>query len=180
MEMVYSYIFGVIFLVNKITIDFKPVLDAIVIEINLKKSKWLLIGCYNPHKDMIRSHLSSIGNKLNELCVKYENFILIGDFNSEMHEDAMDVFCATYNLKNLVKEPTCFKSADNPSCIDLILTNKPLYFQMTTVIETGISDFHKLTITTLKSSFIKQQPKIFNYRNFKCFNNEMTYFMRSA
>ena len=49
-----------------------------------------------------------------------------------------------------------------PSCIDLILTNKPLYFQMTTVIGTGISDFHKLTITMLKSSFIKQEPKIFN------------------
>ena len=43
---------------------------------------------------------------------------------------------------------------------------------MTTVIETGISDFHKLAITPLKSSFIKQEPKIFNYRNFKYFNNE--------
>ena len=43
---------------------------------------------------------------------------------------------------------------------------------MTTVIETGISDSHKLTITTLKSSFIQQQPKIFIYGNFKCFNNE--------
>ena len=53
---------------------------------------------------MIRSHLNSIGNKLNELYVKYENFILIGDFNSETHEDAMNVFSATYNLKNLVKE----------------------------------------------------------------------------
>ena len=63
-------------------------------------------------------------------------------------------------------------NTDNPSCIDLILINKLLYFQTTTVIETGISDFHKLTITTLKSSFIKQEPKMFNYRNFKRFNNE--------
>ena len=66
------------------------------------------------------------------------NFILIGDFNSEIHENAMDVFCAIYNLKNLAKGPTCLKNADNPSCFDLILTNKPLYFQMATV-ETGIS-----------------------------------------
>ena len=149
-----------------------PVIEAIVIEINLKKRKWLLIGSYNPHKDMIRSHLNSIGNKLNELYIKYENFILIGDFNSEMHEDAMNVFCATYNLKNLVNEPTCFKNAENPSCIDLILTNKPSFFQKTSVIETGISDFHKLTITMLKSSFIKQVPKILKYRNFKRFNIE--------
>ena len=95
-----------------------------------------------------------MGNKLNELYVKYENFILIGDFNSEMNENAMNVFCATYNFKNLVKEPTCFKNVDNPSCIDLILTNKPLYFQMSTVIEAGISDFHKLTIATSRSENI--------------------------
>ena len=148
------------------------VIEAIVIEINLKKRKWLLIGSYNPHKDVIRRHLSSIGDKLNELCIKYENFILIGDFNSEMHEDAMNVFCATYNLKNLVNEPTCFKNAENPSCIDLILTNKPSFFQKTSVTEMGISDFHKLTITMLKSSFIKQVPKILKYGNFKRFNNE--------
>ena len=43
---------------------------------------------------------------------------------------------------------------------------------MTTVIETGLSDFHKLTVTTLKSSYLKQEPKIFNYRNYKLFNNE--------
>ena len=51
---------------------------------------------------MIRSHSDSIGNRLTELCVKYENFILIGNFNSEMHEDAMNVFFATYNLKKLI------------------------------------------------------------------------------
>ena len=89
-----------------------------------------------------------------------------------MHEDAMNVFCTTYNFKNLVKEPTCYKNADNPSCIDLIITNKPSYFQMTTVIETGLSDFHKLTVTTLKPSYLKQEPKIFNYPNYKYFNNE--------
>ena len=109
---------------------------------------------------------------MNELCFKHENFNLIGDLNSEMHEDAMNVFCATYNFKNLVKEHTCYKNADNPSCIDLILTNKHSYFQMPTVIETGLSDFHKLTVTTLKSSYLKQEPKIFNYRNYKYFNNE--------
>ena len=109
---------------------------------------------------------------MNDLCLKYENFILIGDFDSEMHEDAMNVFCTTYNFKNLVKEPTCFKNANNPSCIDLILTNKPSFFQNTSVLETGISDFHKLTLTIMKSSFVKQEPKIFTYRNYKKFSNE--------
>ena len=113
---------------KNVTLNFMPILEAIVVEINLKKRKWLLIGSYNPHKDMIQNHLNNIGKQLNDLCLKYDNFILIGDFNSEMHEDAMKVFCTTYNFKNLVKEPACFKNADNPNCIDLILTNKPLYF----------------------------------------------------
>ena len=157
---------------KKIIVDFDPLIEVLVIEINLKKRKWLLIGSYNPHKDMIQNHLKSIGGQLDDLCLKYEHFILIGDFNSEMCEDAMEMFCSIYNLKNLVKEPTCFKNVDNPSCIDRILTNKPLYFQKTTVIETGISDFHKLTVTTMKSNFQKQEPIIFNYRNYKRFNND--------
>ena len=97
---------------------------------------------------------------------------MIGDFNSEIDEDAMSIFCTTYNLKNLVKEPKCFKNVENPSCIGLILTNMPLYFQSTKVIESGLSDCHKFTITILKSNFVKQEPKIFNYRNYKEFNNK--------
>ena len=97
-----------------------------------------------------------------------------------MHEDPMNIFCTTYSLKHWVKGPTCF-NIESPSCIDLILTNKPLYFQNTNVLETGISDFRKLTLTIMKSSFYKQEPKIFNYRNYKIFNNfEMTYFMKSV
>ena len=90
--------------------DFIPKIEAIVIEINLKTRKWLLFGIYNPHKESIVNHLESIGKQLNVLCEKYDNFILIGDFNSEICEDAMQEFCSTYNLKNLVKEKTCFKS----------------------------------------------------------------------
>ena len=66
---------------KKLNFDFNPVIEVIAIEINLKKRKWLLIGSYNPQKDMIRNNVNSIGNVLNDLCLKYENFILIGDFN---------------------------------------------------------------------------------------------------
>ena len=55
--------------------------------------------------NMIQNHLNSLGNYLNELCKKYDNFILLGDFNSEMCEDAMPEFSSVYNLKNLVKNP---------------------------------------------------------------------------
>ena len=38
------------------------------------------------------------------------------------------------------------------------------------VMETGISDFHKMVITVLKIFYKKQKPKIISYRNYKTFN----------
>ena len=85
--------------------------------------------------DVLYRHISNL-----------ENVILLGDFNSEINEIALKNFCDTYNLENLVTEATCFKSHLNPSSIDLILTNRPRSFQNTTILETGISDFHKMTL----------------------------------
>ena len=79
----------------------------------------------------------------------------------------MDDFCELFHLKSLIKTPTCFKSINNPSCIDLILTNKPTSFQNSTVLETGLSDFHLLTVTVLKTTFRKKPPKIVRYRDYK-------------
>ena len=49
-----------------------------------------------------------------------------------------------YKLQNLIKEPTCFQNPDNPTCTDLIFTNKPLSFKSTYMIETELSDFQLL------------------------------------
>ena len=87
-----------------------------------------------------------------------------------MEEDAMKEFCDTYNLKNLITEPTCFKNAQNPTIIDLILTNKPKSFHSSMCIETGISDFHKMTVCVLNVQFTKLCPAEIKYRNCKNFN----------
>ena len=81
-------------------------------------------------------------------------------------------FCNSYNLNSLIKQPTCFKNPENPSCIDLILTNKPRSFQSTCVIETGLSDFHRMTVSVLKTHFRRLPPKVVTYRDFKKFENK--------
>ena len=65
-----------------IPVNLMPKIEAIVLEINLKKRKWLLLGTYNPRKDMTTTFLSSLGKELNELSLKYENIIILVDFNS--------------------------------------------------------------------------------------------------
>ena len=42
-------------------------------------------------------------------------------------------------------------------------------FQNTKPVETGLSDFHKMTVTVLKTAFKKSLPKIITYRDYKTF-----------
>ena len=79
-------------------------------------------------------------------------------------------FCETYNLFNLIKQFTCYKNPDNPSSIDVILTNRKRSFQNSFALETGLSDCHKMTVTVLKTYFKKQEPLIINYRDYKKFD----------
>ena len=72
----------------------------------------------------------------------------------------MNEFINMYGLKNIVSELTCYKNVNKPSCIDLILTNRFKSFQNTTAIETGLSDFHKMTI--MKTVFKKRNQRLFN------------------
>ena len=74
------------------------------------------------------------------------------------------------NAKNIVKEPTCYKSLSNPSCIDLVIANSSSSFQNTKAISTGLSDFQKLVITVLKQTFQRSSPKELVYRDYKNFD----------
>ena len=147
-----------------------PIFEGIFLEINLKRSKWLLFGGYNPSEDNILNFINQLGSILDLYMSRYENLLLLGDFNSEMSENGMRDFSETYDLKKLIKEPTCFKSIENPTLIDLILTNKWRSYQNSTVIETGLSDYRKLTITVMRCFFQKQSPITISYRDYKNFN----------
>ena len=131
-------------------------------EIILHKKRWLINCSYNPHKNNICRHLEVVTKTLDSYYSKYENVIFLGDFNAGLLETPMTSFCESYNLKSIIKQPTCFKNLEKPSCIDLILTNRPKSFQSTCVIETGLSDFHTMTVSVLKMHFRKLPPKVTN------------------
>ena len=101
----------------------------------------------------------------------YEKVLLVGDFNAEISEFCLDSFLYQHELKNLVKEKTCFKNVSNPSCIDLFLTNSALSFQHTETVSTGLSDFHELVLTALKTTISKSKPRQIHYRNYKKFDS---------
>ena len=134
-------------------------IEGFCIEINIRKKKWLLVRTYNPNKNLILNHLKEIGKNFDNYSSKYDNFILLGDLNSEPTESAVRYFCQIYGCQNLIKDNTCFKNPEKPSCIDLIITNRPKSFQNSVTLETGLSDFHKMTLTVMKVFYNnKSQP----------------------
>ena len=77
------------------------------------------------------------------------NTCLLEFFNADQSKPCLLQFLFEMNAKIIVKEPTCFKSLSNPSCIDVVITNSFSYFQKTKAITTGLSDFHKMVVTEI-------------------------------
>ena len=146
--------------------------EGIFLELMMGKTKWLIMGGYNPHKDNISYFLNKVGDELDKMLSSYENILLLGDFNSTVLETNMKEFCNTYDLKNLINETTCYRNPLNPRSIEVMLTNRKNSFQNSTTIEAGLSDFHKMTITVLKTHFKKKEPIVVDYRKYKYFNEQ--------
>ena len=78
------------------------------VEINLRKKKWLLCCSYKPYKNSISTHIDFLRRELDLHSSNYENFRLLGDFNSEMTDTNLKDFCNLHLLKNLIKETYMF------------------------------------------------------------------------
>ena len=111
-------------------------IESFYIEVNISKKKWLLVCTYNRNKNLISNHFKGIGNNLDKYPSNYDYFILLGDLNSEPTESAVRNFCEIYSCKNLIKDNTCFKNPLKPSCINLIITNRPKSVHNIVAVET--------------------------------------------
>ena len=121
---------------------------------------------YYPHKDSVTNHLVNLNKIIDRKISSYDKYVCIGYFYSETYKAALRNLCDLCKLKNLVREPTCFKNPRNPWCIDFLLTNCKK-FSRYQVIETCLSDFHKTNLTVLKMCFTKQKHESTFYRNYK-------------
>ena len=135
-------------------------IEGFFIELKLRKKKWLLCCSYNPHRRFISNHLIDIGRNLDLLSTNYDNIVLSGDSNTEVENNFLKEFCDLYEIKSLIRIPTCYKNPENPTCTDLMLTNSNRSFLNSCAVETGLSDFHKIIVTVLKIYFTKGKLKL--------------------
>ena len=123
--------------------NFPGDVEGLFVELNFRKSKWLFFGTYHPSAQNDQYFFNCIDKALDTYS-NYDNVLLSGDFNAEHDEPCLSNFLYQYDLYNLVKAGTCFKSSSKPTFIDLFLTVKNTHFQNTVAVCSGLTDFHKL------------------------------------
>ena len=141
-------------------------IQILPIELNFRKSKWLYLPLYRPDRTGKAEFLAAISDILDFYSTTHSNILINGDFNMEVTETLMAEFLKKHDLYSMIKTATCFKSKKG-RCIDLCLTNKKYSFINTQTFETGFSDFHEMTYTMFKSTFVKLSPKVITYRSYK-------------
>ena len=81
--------------INKVRLEFSRWLksklvasttEVLFIKINLRKKKRLMCCDYNPSKLAIKNFTYNIGKTLDSYIGNYDNFLVVGNFNSEISE----------------------------------------------------------------------------------------------
>ena len=61
---------------------------------------------YDPNKSNIYSHLESLSRNFVLYSSKYDNYLVVGDFNVSVDEANLKKFWERFGLKNLTKDLT--------------------------------------------------------------------------
>ena len=152
--------------------DHKCHVESIVIEFDCKKYKLVLTCVYkNPNvpNNILLEHLSNAYDVISE---SNNESILVGDINIDMAKGDNIIetqFCTIYDLKNVIKSPTCFKSEKGTLIDPVIVSNTHKMCSPFNII-CGISDFHNIVGCVLKHSLPVIKPHRVQYRSYKQFD----------
>ena len=151
-------------------------IESLVLEFLYHKEKWLYVCMYSPHSKYKIECVSYIENVLSQANAEcFSSIYIIRDLNINMMSnqkskclrDVLDV----YGMKNVINSPTCFKS-QNPTLIDVILTNNARRVNATINTNTGVSDFHHLVGFSTKLHVPRPNRGKITHRSYKHFEEE--------
>ena len=120
------------------------------------------MSCYKPPIQNEEFLTSNLSKTINAFSTKYDNILLMGDFNLTIENKHLEELLSLFNISS----PTCFQSI-NPTCIDLLLTNQEDLFSNSNTCEVGISDHHHLVSTMLNKKISKGSTKTLFYHSHK-------------
>ena len=84
-------------------------IQIIPFELNLRKDKWLFVSIYKPPLQNSQYFVSILNNLLDFYSTKYDNKVVLGDFNIEPSSPSMLSFMNTQNVVSLIKNNLVLK-----------------------------------------------------------------------
>ena len=129
-------------------------------------------GCYKSPSLYDEYFLDQLHDSLRFYSTTYDNFLLLSNFNISCDDKHLKELCNSFSLGHIIKTPTCCMGT-NPSSIDHIITIMTSLFMKFCTVETGISDCHKLLMSTCRMTFAKGKSKKFFYRCYKNFDSKL-------
>ena len=149
-------------------------IECICAELNISKENWIIFVVYRPPEYSLSEFFEKLSEVVDLAITKYENVVILGDINVDTQDsnslgfNKVQDLCDISGLRNLIRTTTC-KTKTSSSSIDIILTTRTQSFKNSGTIETGLSDFHKLVMTSFRSTYERLRPTKITYRSYKKF-----------
>ena len=149
-------------------------IEALILEVIIRKEKWLLTCLYNPNVKYKQNCCNSIEVILERSqAERFSMTFVMGDLNVNILNGSeaaclIDVM-ETHGLFNIVSEPTCFKS-ETPTLLDVILTNNTKRVGDSLNNGNGVSDFHNFICFSTKIQVPRKLQNVLTYRSYKHFD----------
>ena len=67
-------------------------IEILFIELNLRKKKWLICCCYNPHKNLTNYHLQELAKGIQIYFDNCDDILLTRDFHAEVLKQVFLLF----------------------------------------------------------------------------------------
>ena len=154
-------------------------IEVICLELTIAKRKWAIFSVYRPPRSVNLASFFSELNKCVDMATRtYENIVVMGDINIDTDDDKaigqnkLSEFCDVFGLENLIQGSTCVTVRHEPTSIDVILTNKKRSFKNSGTVATGLSDYHKMVLTTMRANYERLKPTKIQYRSYKNFSEK--------
>ena len=155
---------------ENITGNFTPGLEIVIIEATVRtKERWIYVVGHKPPGIQDMTFCDVFSTLCDLILQESTNIVILGDYNCDFMADSpLKDICVTFDLQNLVTEPTCFKNQDG-SLIDLCLVSNPTRFKKALNLDCWLSDWHNFICITTKLFAPHQKPNVITYRSFKNF-----------
>ena len=158
-------------------IDLEPSCECIVVELVCERKKAFLYFCYRSPRINVNTYLELLSRSVDQALIETDNISIIGDLNQNLmmstHSNELRDFADLYNMTNIIKSPTCYKSVNNNSLVDIVFTTDKSFYKASDVLKNGLSDCHHMILCVMKSINIKRRSKFITYRSYKTFDQEL-------